>query len=144
MLLFIHCILILLYSYEDSRLVPSLPSFPPLSNENKMPRAAEYLDIEGDIQLTINAEIAYLRVKNGLSHEDARAQVLDMKKTKKLSYNQMIGGNVKWTSPDARKYWSRVVKSAKTLAAKKAAKTTAGWNSWWQIRITTALPEKTL
>ncbi len=106
-----------------------------------MPGAAKYLDIEGDILLTINAEIAHLRVKNALSHEDARVQVLDMKKTGQLSYNKMIGGNVKWTSSDARKHWSRVVKSAKKLAAKK---TSANWNTWWAQRIVTALPEKTV
>jgi hypothetical protein len=106
---------------------------------------AKYLDIEGDILQTINAEIAHLREKNALSYEDARARVLDMKKTKKLSYNKMIDGNVNWTSPNARKHWSRVVKSAKKITAEKRGVWNAkSLNAWWVSRIVTALPEKTI
>ena len=100
-----------------------------------------YLVIEAEIKQAIDAEIAHRRVKNALSYEEARAQVLNMKKTKQLSYKNMIDGNVKWTSPDARTHWSRVVKSAKTLAAKE---TFANWNSWWNKRLVMALPEKTI
>jgi hypothetical protein len=100
--------LIVFYSTatDDSRLVPSPPS---ISNVHalkiKMPKAGRkkggpsYLAIEAAIKQAIDAEIAHRRVGNALSYEEARAQILDMKKTRQLSYKKMIDGNVKSSKP---------------------------------------------